>query len=71
MKDLEISEMRVFEAVQVKDNAFFCKQESAIGEKGECGKGCINYIPRNGKSGICKYHGGLYEAGKEVTIKIK
>lgn len=63
---------KVFKAVKedIKD-VFYCREYTSLVDKGECGKQCESYDPRNGKSGICKHHGNLYAQGEKVTIKIK
>lgn len=67
-----ITERTVFEAI--KDNVggyFWCKAIGEVGEKGQCGKQCSDYEPRNGKSGCCKYFGSLYTAtDKTLTVNI-
>jgi hypothetical protein len=40
---------------------FYCKENEEVGEKGNCGRICGDYAPRNGRSGICKHNGLLYE----------
>lgn len=40
---------------------FYCKEYSAVGEKGECGKSCEGYKPNNGKNGRCKHFGYCYD----------
>ena len=71
MEKAGLSEIKIFEAVSVRDNSFiWCKRFWDAAERGSCGKSCSGYQSRNGKSGICKYQGRMYEAGKEVTIKI-
>jgi hypothetical protein len=39
------------------------------GEKGNCGRPCSNYKPRNGESGICRHYGRVYEPGKLVKFE--
>jgi len=67
-----MEEIELFEAVPIKDaNYFWCKANLAVGEKGECGKICNDYKPRNGKSGACRYYSNtLYERGEKVTINV-
>lgn len=66
-----LKETEVYEAIKTKDNNyFFCNEFGEVGEKGICGKGCISYNPRNGKSGCCKHLGNLYRLGNLVTINI-
>jgi len=41
---------------------FYCRHFGLTGESnGICGRFCGRYSPRNGKSGICKHHGMVYE----------
>ena len=57
------------EAVPLQNtDFFFCKSVSEAGEKGNCGKFCSDYEPRNGKSGICRHYGKVYEPGKLVRF---
>jgi len=67
----------VYEAIPVKmDNIFYCRFFNTCGEKGcdfdKCGKECIEYDPRNGKSGCCKHYSKrFYEPGNKITLKLK
>ena len=59
----------VLEAILEKGTGmFYCKKYEDLGELGECGKECPDYISRNGKSGICKHHGLVYSHGEKVII---
>jgi hypothetical protein len=50
---------------------FFCKQFEEVGDKGNCGKQCIGYKPKNGRSGVCRHYGCTYEqTDRKFTIKI-
>jgi len=63
----------VFEAkISDEKGFFYCKVMGEIGEvDGTCGKDCIMYIPRNGKSGICTSYRKLYaQTDKSRTIKL-
>ena len=72
MKDDELSEMIVFEAIKSKDKEYiYCKEYLTCGESSECGKQCDGYKPRNGKSGCCVHRGTMYEFGEEITLKLK
>ena len=73
MEDNNLSELEVHEQESIKDSDYFyCKHFQEIGEKGICGKQCQAYQPRNGKSGICKHTGYVYETtGKTVTLKLE
>jgi hypothetical protein len=71
MKEQGINELKVFTAKkQDIPDYFYCLAVQDISEKGECGKQCCDYRPRNGKSGICKYYGFFHEPDKELTFKI-
>lgn len=76
MKEQGVSEMVVYKAKRdTCSDYFFCKANQQVGVKGEdyipCGNECADYIPRNGKSGCCKYRGYCYENTMETkTIKI-
>lgn len=67
----------VYEAIPVKiDNIFYCDFFETCGEKGydfdKCGKECRAYIPRNGKSGCCKYYSKrLFEPGNKITLTLR
>ena len=72
MKDEGLKELEVYEARPIKDdNFFFCKAVEECGEKGNCGRECEDYEPRNGKSGCCRHVGKLYEAGEKVLLKME
>jgi len=72
MREEGLTEMVVCEAVVDKvDGFFFCNAVGLVSEKGECGKYCSDYEPRNGKSGNCKHNRNLYTAGKEQILKLK
>jgi len=73
MKENDIEEMVVFEAVrQTGSDYFYCKFFKEVGEVGEgCGKECEEYKPRNGKSGRCLHSGSIYEYGKQKILKQK
>lgn len=69
---LGVREIELFEAKRAapNDQFFFCRHYGMTGEKGQCGRMCENYNPRNGKNGCCIHVGFLYEAtDKTVTIK--
>lgn len=64
MIENHIEEMDIFLAKRETNVPYFlCKHFGEIGEKSEsdCGKMCIAYKPRNGKSGACIFVGYLYE----------
>ena len=67
----EITEMTVLEAIPAKiskSEFIYCKENETVGEKSECGRNCPYYEPRNGKNGMCKHRGKLYEHGDEVKL---
>lgn len=67
----DIKERKVFEAVrELNADAFWCKIECDVGEKGHCGRDCKDYKPRNGKNGNCKHNGPVYCPGNEILIKV-
>jgi len=71
MKENDLKEMTVIEAVPIRDSDyFFCRAVDEMGEKGSCGKICPDYEPRNGKSGICKHKGFVYEPTDEVKLTL-
>jgi hypothetical protein len=71
MKADGAEELKLYEAVVSDEKDFFyCKAIQEVGEKGECGKQCKDYAPRNGKSGCCKHLGKLYEPSEIVTLNI-
>ena len=73
MQENELTEMEVYEAIRDSGTGyFFCKKHLVIGEVGEsCSEAnCDFYIPRNGKSGICKHYGFTYSQGKARMLKI-
>ncbi len=71
MKFHSFKEVVANKAIPIKSNDhFYCSHFGEVGEKGDCGKQCYSYTPKNGKNGCCKYVGKLYETGEEITIKI-
>jgi hypothetical protein len=69
LKDEGETEIELLEARKTLDgNYFFCREFNEAGEKGYCGKQCLKYEPRNGKSGICKHTGQLYEQTENKFI---
>lgn len=66
-----LTELEVFKAKRdVGSDYFFCRDAWEIGEKGDCGKMCSSYEPRNGKNGICKHNGPVYELGDKISLKL-
>lgn len=71
MKEAGINKLDVFKAeVERGTGYFFCRFNQQVGETGNCGKLCIGYDPRNGKSGICKNYGYVYSRGDKKTIQL-
>ena len=70
MKEHDLSETEIQPAQKdaISDGFFYCKHFETIGENGECGKFCEGYLPKNGKSGICKHKGHCYERSGKVLI---
>jgi hypothetical protein len=66
-----LTEIELFTAVPEKiDGMIWCKAVDDCGEKGECGKQCEFYEPRNGKSGMCKNQGRFYEPDKKIKFPV-
>jgi hypothetical protein len=60
----------VYEAEIERNIDMFNCIEFGVGEKGDCGKTCRKYIPRNGKSGICENNYPVYEkTDKKIIVK--
>jgi len=67
----KLSEIELFEAIPNKDpEYFYCKAIQECGIKGDCGKHCDEYEPRNKISGICKHKGECYTPGDKFTFKV-
>ncbi|MFA5772917.1 MAG: hypothetical protein WC974_09330 [Thermoplasmata archaeon] len=47
------------------DGTFYCSVFYCCGSAGDndCGKQCLEYKPRNGKNGRCRFSKNCYEAG--------
>lgn len=74
MRDEGLTEMTVLEAIPMKSSEIgymWCKKSQSAGVKGECGRECLDYEPRNGKSGMCKNQGRFFMHGDEVTLKLQ
>ena len=72
MVEHDMQKMDVFKAVRVRSKDWiFCKEYGTISERGECGRVCSGYAPKNGRSGACKHLGGLYEPGERFELEIK
>jgi len=71
MKFNNVKEMEVLEAIkETVSGMIYCKASGSVGEKGECGKQCDDYQPKNGKSGMCRNQGQLYRHGDKVILKL-
>ena len=71
MIENQINELDVFVAKRItNDVAFFCKKYHDSFLKGSCGNYCKDYIPKNSKSGCCKFFGYCYENTNQIK-KIK
>lgn len=67
----KVSEIELYEAIPDKDpEYFFCRSIGECGTKGDCGKQCEDYEPRNKKFGICKHKGVCYTPGDKVAFKV-
>lgn len=72
IRDNNLTELEVTEAIPYKDPDYiWCGFNHEIGERGECGKSCSDYAPKNGKSGCCRHLGQLNEEGEKVVITLK
>jgi len=76
MKDENISEMIVIEAIKVphyKSDFVYCMEMDTCYNKNECGSKskCESYKPNTGVKGRCEYMGIYCEFGEEVIFKNK
>ena len=77
MKDLELKELKVFEAErEIKSENFFCKAvwQCCVRDMDTCGKSCDDYEPRNKKNGCCINRAYCYvptEKFKIIKLKSK
>ena len=70
-REKDEKEVTVYKAEPIKVHGYmYCKLHGA-GEDGNCGKICDDYIPRNGKRGMCKHRGTLYQAGQKVKFIVE
>ena len=55
------------------ESFFYCDEIGEAGLKDEfsCGLSCIDYEPRNGKSGRCKHNKNCYEPNDNICIVSK
>lgn len=70
MKESGINELKIFKAKIVTGESYFwCTADQDIGEVGRgCGKQCLQYRPRNGKNGRCRFSGHCYEPTEKFEI---
>ena len=71
-----LDEVEVIEAKRMVGlGHFYCQHYQEVCEQDgqTCGKvNCDHYLPRNGKSGLCKHWGWCYESvGKKFMLKVK
>ena len=73
MSEEGIASTQIFSAkVERGTETFYCKEDQTHYDKddGMCGKkSCNNYMPRNGKNGICKHYGYIYDYGTEYELR--
>ena len=70
-RERDEKEITVYKAEPIKVHGYmYCKLHGA-GEDGNCGKICDDYVPRNGKRGMCKHRGKLYQAGQKVKFNVE
>ena len=66
-----LNEIELYEANPDNDNYhFYCTSFGECGIKGDCGRHCRDYEPRNKKSGICKHKSKCYTHGDKVVFKV-
>lgn len=65
-------EVQLLEAIPDKTTHDFiwCTSFGAVSERGNCGKVCPDYEPRNKKSGICKHQGRMFTHGNAVKFEV-
>ena len=70
MEDEGLDSLVITEAVKDKNSEYFyCKSFHEVSTKGECGKICSKYDPRNKVRGMCKHYAPVYDnSGKDITI---
>jgi hypothetical protein len=69
MKEVDVESLTLHRAQPVRDVPYiYCKAVQEVGERGECGRSCPLYAPRNGKSGACRHLGRLYEPTDETLV---
>ena len=71
MIDEEIDELEAYKAEKDNESGYaWCSEFCDIVERCTCSKDCINYVPRNGKSGCCCNYKSTYDIGEKVIIKL-
>jgi hypothetical protein len=71
MIDEEINELVAYKAIKDKISGYaWCSELCDSVIYGTCGNRCINYVPRNGKSGCCCNYKSTYELGEKVIITL-
>jgi hypothetical protein len=71
MIDEEINELVAYKAIKDKISGYaWCSELCDSVIYGTCGNRCINYVPRNGKSGCCCNYKSTYDVGEKVIITL-
>ena len=71
-KDNGFNVVELFEAVPDSvPGFFFCQAALECSEEGACGKSCLDYAPKNGKSGMCRHKKGFYSPGKLLKFDVQ
>lgn len=75
MKDNDLTEIEVYPAKMVKGESYsWCTelQDAIETGRGDCGRSCDDYKPRNGKNGRCRFSKNCYEPDeKPIILKLK
>ena len=64
MQDEHLPELKLeLQKLDKGSGYFYCRARGEVGDSSydSCGKQCSEYKPRNGRSGCCKHHRGVYE----------
>ena len=70
-REKDEKEVTVYKAEPIKVHGYMYCNLHGAGEDGKCGKICTDYIPRNGKRGMCKHRGKLYQARQKVKFNVE
>lgn len=74
MADNGIDNIEVYEAIPEKwAGVFWCQVQHFCGEdsRDTCGKQCLDYSPRNGKNGCCRFYSAIvYTHGSKITLHL-